>query len=160
MKAEQQAVTGDQEFHFRLDFYWQALAMYAGALILYALARGSVESKQLTLALDDPVVILLAIIIILAVLTLLYNGYLQRSIIVGHDFIRFKNRFRERTLTPADIKHISIGREKLIKVRGTFKVIKIRINQRRRPLRVRPSLYDDDAGLYKAIVQFKKRREQ
>lgn len=156
MKQMQQVHQDGEEFFYRLDFYWQAVAIYAVAIVVYALVRGTIESKNLTLALDDPVVILLVCIIIFSASTLLVNWYMRRSIVIGPGFIRFKNRLRERTFTIGQVKSISIGRYRRSKVRGTAKVVRIRLQQRRLPLRIRPSLYDREEELTRAIIHLKK----
>lgn len=147
----------EERFEYRLDFYWQAIALYAVALLLYAVLKGSVSSGSLTIALYDPVVLLLGAVVALSSLFSLANWYMRRSIVVGDAFIRFRNRFRTRTFYGRDILSISVRKRKLVQLRGAYRVVKIRLANRRRPLRVRPSLYENERALIQAIVQLKRR---
>lgn len=150
-----------KEFTYRLDFYWKAISFYAVALILYGLARGiangSLSEGRVEVVLYDPLLILLFIFVAGSALTLLINWYMRRSIIVGQDFISFRNRYRERTIHLSDITRMAIGREKLIKVRGAFKLVKIRLASRRRLLRIRTSSFHNEQELVQALAALKKK---
>jgi hypothetical protein len=146
----------EQEFPVRMDFYWQAIAVYALALICYALVRGTVWDGSLTLTLRDPIVIVLGGLVIGSCLWSLGNWYMRRSIIIGDSYIRFTNRFRSRTFQQKDIDVISIGRQKMLKVRGVYKLVKIRLRSRRRLLRIRPSLYEQEQALVQSLIALKR----
>jgi hypothetical protein len=146
----------EQEFPVRMDFYWQAIAVYALALICYALVRGTVWDGSLTLTLRDPIVIVLGGLVIGSCLWSLGNWYMRRSIIIGDSYIRFTNRFRSRTFQQKDIDVISIGRQKMLKVRGVYKLVKIRLRSRRRLLRIRPSLYEQEQALVQSLLALKR----
>jgi hypothetical protein len=148
--------TAAQTFCYQLDFYWQAIAVYAVALLGYILLRGTIAEYTLSVVLYDPIVILLLLFIVGSALGLLINWWARREIIVGPDFISFKNRVRERTFTAQDIVKIHVGNEHEMPVRGKFKTIKIRTTHRRRPLRIRPGSYGDEKGLTQAILRLKK----
>lgn len=146
-----------QEFSLRMDFYWQAIAVYALSLICYALVRGTFWEGSLTLTLRDPIVIVLGALVLGSCLWSLVNWFMRRSIVVGESFIRFTNRFRSRTFQQHDIELISVGRQKMLKVRGAYKLVKIRLRSRRRLLRIRPSLYDNEQELVQALIILKRR---
>lgn len=148
----------ERVFTYRLDFYWKAISLYAGALICYALVRGLKESLndgRIELVIYDPLLILLFAFVVGSALTLLITWYMRRTLIVGEDYITFRNRFRERTIRLSDIMRIGIGREKLIKVRGSFKLVKIRLASRRRLLRIRTSSFYNERELVEALHQLK-----
>jgi len=146
----------EREFHYRLDFYWQAIAVYALALILYALLKGTISSGSLTLELHDPIVVVLGALVVGASLFSLVNWYMRRSVTVSDTGIRFQNRFRTRLFDKREIVAISFGRKKLTRIGGAYRVIKIRLANRRRLLRLRPSLYNNDAELVQMLLQLKR----
>jgi hypothetical protein len=144
-----------KQFPYRVDFYWQALAMYLIALALYAFVAGSVESGFLTFAIDDPIVILLAILIVQSTVTLAIQSFMRRSLTITEDTIIIRNRWRVRKFGVADIKSISLRRDRFQRALGTSKLIRIRLHERRRALRIRPGLYDFEEQLTSAMRHFK-----
>jgi hypothetical protein len=144
-------------FAYRLDFYWHAIALYAVALLIYALLKGSIVSGSLTIALYDPVVLVLGAVVIGSATFSLVNWYMQRSVEVGETFIRFRNRFRTRTISYRDVLWLSVGKQKLTRMSGAYHMVKIRLAQRRRLLRIRPSLYENDAELVQMFIALKRR---
>ena len=149
-------VSYPQEFRYRIDFYWQAIAFYAVSLVFYALLRGTVIDGTFTLVVNDPIVVLLLILVVFSTVIVLGNAFMRRSIVVGTDSLTFRNRFRERTFTRDMITNISITRETAIKVPRAYRVITIRLRHRRRPLRIRPGLYERDGALVQALLSLKR----
>lgn len=132
--------------------------MYAVALILYGLVRGvmgGLPDATIKIVLLDPVLILLFAFVAGSSLALLVNWYMRREIIVTDNAIIFKNRFRERTIPLSSIDRIQIGREKIIKVRGAYKLVKIRLNTRRRLLRIRTSSFNNEHALVECLTNLK-----
>ncbi|HYF03132.1 MAG TPA: hypothetical protein VEC36_07140 [Patescibacteria group bacterium] len=157
MNSEPLTAHGEiQSFCYQLDFYWQAIAVYAVALLGYILLKGTISEYTLSVVLYDPIVVLLLLFISGSALGMLINWWARREIIVGPDFISFKNRIRERKFTARDILKIHVGNEHDMPVRGRFKTIKIRTTHRRRPLRIRPGSYSDERGLTQAILRLKR----
>ena len=130
----------EKSFSRRLDFYWKYIAVYAIAIILYALIKGTLEDKTLTFMLVDPVIILLALFIALTALGLFIESSKKKEIILGNDYIIFSNRFRKRTFTKDELERIYIGRERA-KYTGKFRIIKVKLKTRKRPVIIRPSSY-------------------
>ncbi|MBL7973768.1 MAG: hypothetical protein JNJ85_02575 [Candidatus Kapabacteria bacterium] len=148
----------NNQFTYRLDIYWKAISMYAVALILYGLVRGvmgGLPDATIKIVLLDPVLILLFAFVAGSSLALFVNWYMRREIIVTDNAIIFKNRFRERTIPLSSIDRIQIGREKIIKVRGAYKLVKIRLNTRRRLLRIRTSSFNNEYALVECLTNLK-----
>lgn len=142
-------------FTHRLDFYWQFIAVYAIALILYVLVRGSISQWTVTFVLADPLVILLCLFILGTAVGMLYNFYKKQEVIVGKDFIILRNRFREIKYTASDILKIGFSRERN-RLRTTYRVIKIKVNTRRRIIRIRPMSFWDELELVHSVLALKK----
>ncbi len=148
-------IENGKSFTRRLDFYWKYIAVYAIAIILYALIKGSLADRTLTFTLLDPVVILLAVFIVLTAVGLFVETSKKKEIIIGEDFVIFSNRFRKRTFTKEDIARIFIGRE-YAKYTGKFRIIKIKLKIRKRPLIIRPSSYWSERELTSAFIKLKR----
>ena len=144
----------EQVFTRRLDFYWKYIAVYAIAIILYALVKGTIEGRELTVMLMDPVVILLSVFIVLTALGLFIETFKKKEIIIGDDYIVFSNRFRKRKIGFDDITRIYIGRERA-KYTGKFRIIKIKLKKRKRPIIIRPSSYWHEKKFIDAFVNLK-----
>jgi hypothetical protein len=144
-----------KSFTRRLDFYWKYIAVYALAIIFYALIKGSFDDRTLTFMLIDPVVILLAVFILLTAFGLLIETSKKKEIIVGDSYIVFSNRFRKKAFTKNDIERIYIGREHA-KYTGKFRIIKIKLKKRKRPIIIRPSSYWNEQKLISKFGKLKR----
>lgn len=160
MTEPTQPVQLPTEFKVRIDFYWQAVALYALTLFAYIVVRALWESTLqqgiVTVVLTDPIVVLLGSFVIGSSLVLLFNWLARRAIIVKANALTFSSRFHERTFSSDEIERIAVGRDQRIKVRGMFSIVKIKIANRRRPLRIRTALYNDEQGLIAAILGLRK----
>ncbi len=143
-------------FQQRLDFYWQFIAVYSVILLFYSLMRGTIEEGTITLVLNDPLVLLLAFFIVTTSVAMLVTLYRRRKIIIGKDYIIFKNRFREKKYTADKILRISLGRVNRLQKRAAYRVIRIKVENRRRAIRIRPNAYWDDKELVDSILEIKK----
>jgi hypothetical protein len=145
----------EKVFTHRIDFYWQAIAMYSVALVAYSFLRGTITEGQLSITLNDPIVLLLAIFVAATCLGALISWYVQKKIIIRTDAIILRNRFREKIVNVAQIQRIAFGREKRFE-RGAYRIIKVRIAGKRTMMRIRPSAYDNEPGLVTALLQLKR----
>ncbi len=145
-------------FNRRLDFYWQYLSVYAIALLAYAVIKGTIIQTTLKIVLLDPVVLLLSLIILITAVSLIFHSLRKKSIEIGNDYIIFKSRKRIRKYNIDDIFRITISKDRRIRLRGIVKIIKIKIKNRRFPIRIRPSTFDNDLELVQAIGELKKRK--
>jgi hypothetical protein len=147
-------------FHVQLDFYWQSIAMYAVTLIVYVVVKSMYYSKVqqglVVVVLRDPVVVILGAFVALAVTALIAEIITDRAIVVGPDFITFVNRFRQRTFTADDIERTIIGKDRRVRVRPRTPVIRLHIKNRRRPLRIRPSLSDHEDDLVAMVLALRR----
>ncbi|HET7153352.1 MAG TPA: hypothetical protein VFJ29_06270, partial [Candidatus Kapabacteria bacterium] len=137
-------------FTYKLDFYYQAMAIYAVTLAAYAVVV-SFTKGSMDFVMKDQVVYLLAFCTLASAVGLLINVISGRTIIVEIDKIVFASRFHRREIKASDILWIHIGREKRMKVRGSYRVAKIKLRERRRLLRLRPSLFRPEDALIDAL---------
>ncbi len=147
------------QFKARIDPYWQSIAVYALTLILYIVIKAmwdtTLQTGIVNVMVTDPIVVLLGVFVLASVIALVANMWARRVIIVGDDAIAFVSRFHERTFLREEIERISIGRPRRIKVRGVLSLIKISIKGRRRALRIRPAVYENEQQLVSALLSLR-----
>jgi len=156
MKDENKIFDEPVVFHQRLDFYWKFLTVYGLTMISYILFVVILFNYQIVDIVRDPVVILLIVFILVSGVSLLVNLYKNRELIIGSDFITFKNRFVERTYHLDEIVSIRFGREKNPKIHGDNRIFKIKVKDRRRMFRIKPNSIWNDKKLVKCIANLKK----
>lgn len=145
------------EFRQRIDFFWKSIAVYSVLLLMYSLLRGTIENRTLTLKLYDPLVILFAVFILFAVISILYRLYIGRVIIINEDNILLKNRLGERIYSFNQIHEIKISKKRIYKTKSEIRVIKIAFKGRKRLVRIRPASYENPQMLTKELIIIKKR---
>jgi len=146
--------TVDHAYRYKVDFYWKSLAMYGAALMVYAVLKGTIDEKTLSITLTDPIKILLACFVLISSLSLIINHHARRVILIGKDNITFQNRYRSRTFEAKDIRSIILVKDKRFRV-NTLSAIKIDLHGRRRPIRLRPSLFEHEYALIHDIKLLK-----
>lgn len=147
--------SNSKEFVQRLDFYWQYISAYSIVLLIYGIAKGSIDEGTITMQWHDPVVLLLFLFMILSSLFLLYNSLKKKSIVIGDSYIQFRTRTKERTYNADDIKKIYIGKHHKAQLPVTFRIIRIRIKSRKYLIRFRPSNYWNDKELLQKVNELK-----
>jgi hypothetical protein len=145
-----------QVFEKRFDFYWKSIAIYSIVLIVYSLLRGTIEQGTLTMAISDPLVILLAFIIIASILGYLTSIWKSPKIIISKDSITFKTKILERKYSVSEIVKITIGKETISNMRKSLRVVRIFIAGRRKPYKIRPSSFWNENELWNSLLNFKK----
>lgn len=148
--------TVQKKFTKRLDFYWQSISIYGLVLTFYIIGKSFFVPGKIDYWLNDPVVILLSFFNIITAIALLINSYKNYTIISGDGFIVFKSRIGEKKYTSADIKKITVVKEKAIRHKQiTHKIIRIYLHNRRWAVKIRPSSYKNSAELINSIKKLK-----
>jgi len=127
-----------KHFKRKFEFYYQSVAVYAVALILYSLVRGSFAESEFKIVFKDPIVYAFIVVLLYSIIILVFNMLYQRDIVVSDDAIIFQNRFDSKTINISEIEWIRVGRAKRMKVRGSFRVIKMKLKDQMRTVRINP----------------------
>ncbi len=141
-----------KHFKRRFEFYYQSVAVYAVALILYAVIRGTFAESEFKLVFKDPIVYAFICVLIYSVIVLFMNMLYQRDIVVTEDSIIFQNRFDSKTINLSDIEWIRVGRAKRMKVRGSYRVIKLKIKNHLKAVRINPIHFHDEEGMMEVLT--------
>ncbi|MGC8596176.1 MAG: hypothetical protein ACP5US_11400 [Candidatus Kryptoniota bacterium] len=144
-------------FKRRFEFYYQSVAVYATAFIIYVLIRGTFSHDEFKIVFRDPIVYVFAAVILYSLAVLVYNLLYQRDVIVEEDAIVFRNRFNSKRLPLQEIESIVVGRPKRVKVRGSFKVIKLRLKRHFKVLRINPVHFQNELDMIKVFQELSQR---
>jgi hypothetical protein len=147
----------------RLEFYWPLLAVYSITLIGYVAIRSlwenTLQQGLVNVVLADPVVVLLSTFVLVTMVGFVVSTIARRGITITTDSIEFTSRFHERTFEKHEIEHITLGSakrtERRFKGRGVFSVVKVKLYNRRRVIRIRPTMYTNDKDLSAALAYLK-----
>lgn len=134
-------------YNFKLDFLYQSIAVYAGTIVLYLLIRGWFVEKEFSIVWRDPILYLLCAITLISILALVYYMMMKRRIEVGSDTINFISAVRRRSIKRSDVESVRIGRESGSPVLRGMRVVSIRLRDRRRPVRIRPTYFENGQQL-------------
>jgi hypothetical protein len=142
-----------------MSFYYQSTIIYFVIFIIYLLFRGSFAEDSYSLVTHDPIIYFFAIIVLVALISLLYNLFKNRHLKITDDGIQFIDRFGSKTINIDDIENIRLGRES-----GRFRniasrQIKIKIKNRRRRFLIRPNDYENAGDLIYKFRDLKRRIE-
>ncbi len=142
-----------KQFKRRFEFYYQSVAVYAVALIIYAVVRGTFAESEFRLVFRDPIVYVFIIVLLYSVVVLAFNMLYQRDIVVTENSIIFQNRFDSREIKLSEFEWIRVGRAKRMKVRGSFKVIRLKLKAHMRAVRINPVHFQDEKGMIETFKE-------
>jgi hypothetical protein len=137
----------EKTFRYKLDFYYQSALIYLVTLVLYGGIRGSFVEKEFTYVLNDPIMYVILFFVVMSFGALMLNYMRNRRLIIVGDTIIFKNRFHERRVSVDTIEWLHIGRERLVQTSGKFQVVLIKLQGRRRAIRIRVGRYEKEKEL-------------
>lgn len=147
-------------FTVSLDPYWKSVAVYAITLIVYVVIKAmwdtTLQTGIVNVVINDPIVVILSAFVLISSLSLIINAITKRAIIISEDALTYMSRFHERTFTLDEIEKIVVGGERRLRRRGVLSTIKVHIKGRRRPLRIRPAVFEDDGHLVSAVMTLRR----
>jgi hypothetical protein len=138
----------------RMDFYYQSLVIYLLFFAAYVLVRGTVGESFKDLY-NDPIFYILILFITIFLVIVIMNIIRAPMIILKDDRIIFKNRFGSREVMFSDIINIKIGRRRKADEEMTYRIIKLKLKNRRRQLRIRANDFERGNELIKEFLRIK-----
>ena len=146
-------------FRYNTSFYYQSTIIYLIVFVLYLVIRGEFVEQSYTVVTKDPVLYLLAIIVLVSVIAMVYNLFLNKHIEFNEDKISFINRFKTRSFNFDQINHIRFSRQRRAINSRAFRTIRIKINSRIRPILIRISDYENQDELLSKFEELKSKVE-
>ena len=92
-------------------------------------------------------------------ISLLYNLYKNKYLLIDEDMISFVTRFGEKKILLSQIKAIKISRQREVMRNHAFRLIRIKLKNRRRWIIIRPYDYENEDKLLKKFGELKSRVE-
>ena len=145
------------EFKYKLDFYYQQALIYLLTLIIYAGVKGTFFENNFTLVFSDPILYVIVFFVGVAFVTLFINTIRDRKLIVTEKEIVFQHRFTKRAISISDIEWIHVGKERSVQTAGRFQVVIIKTKHRRRVFRIRLGRYEREKELLQLIERISER---
>ncbi|HEY3250428.1 MAG TPA: hypothetical protein VGK25_04865 [Ignavibacteria bacterium] len=139
---------------YRLDFYYQSLVIYLIFFAAYVLIKGSLSESFKSLY-NDPIFYILIIFIAFFLVIVIINIIRSPMIILKNDRVEFKNRFGSREIMYDDILNIKIGKRRKAKEDITYRIIKLKLKNRRRMLRIRANDFERGNELIREFLRIK-----
>ena len=146
-------------FRYNTSFYYQSTIIYLIVFVLYLVIRGEFVEHSYTVVTKDPVLYLLAIVVLVSVIAMIYNLFLNKHIEFSEDKISFINRFKTRSINIDQINQIRFSRQRRAINSRAFRTIRIKINSRIRPILIRISDYENQDELLSRFEELKSKVE-
>jgi len=143
------------KFKYNMSFYYQSTIIYFVAFAIYLLIRGQFVESSYTLITRDPIIYLLAFIVVVSLVALFFNLYRNRYIEFSNEGLIFSDRFGSKLIHKNEIKEVKLGKDRRYDKANPLKLVRIKINSRIRPLIVRPNDYENETELLKKFHQLK-----
>jgi len=148
-----------EKFKYNMSFYYQSTIIYFVVFALYLLIRGEFVEETFTLLTKDPIIYLLGIIVIISLISLLYNLYKNKYLEISFDTVSLVTRFGEKKISLNQIERIKISKKRERLQNRAFRFIRIKLKNRRRSMIIRPYDYENEDLLIKRFEELKVRLE-
>jgi hypothetical protein len=146
----------ERVYKSRMDLYYQLLVLYLVFFILYILIKGKFFEEKFELVFNDPIIYILIIFIPIFFLIVVVNIIRSRQIILRDDRIILKNRFGSREILFSEVINIKIGRKRMRREDIPYRIIKLKLRNRRKQLRIRANEFERGPELIREFLNIKK----
>ncbi len=144
-------------FRYNLSFYYQSTIIYFIVFILYVIIRGELVEDSFIFIVKDPIIYFLGFIVVFSLAGLLYNVYRKRFLEITGEQISFIEKSRSKVFRIEDIIQIKISKRRERFNNKVFRLIRLKIKDRRRPVIIRPSDYENEEALIKKFQMLKEK---
>lgn len=143
------------KFKYNMSFYYQSTIIYFSAFSIYLIIRGQFVESSYTLVTKDPIIYLLAFIVVIALISILFNLYRNRYIEFSNEGLIFSDRFGSKLIHKNEIVAIKLSKHRRYTKANPLKFVRIKTKSRIRPFVVRSSDYENEEELLKRFYQLK-----
>ncbi len=140
-------------FKYNMSFYYQSTIIYFIVFILYVVIRGEFIENSYKLMTNDPIIYFFAIIVFVSLVSLLYNLYTNKYLEITEGSISFVNRFAIKTFHFDQLSEIKISNPRQRLRNRAFRLIRIKLKYRRRPVIIRPYDYENENELINIFIE-------
>ena len=155
-----EGLNNKETFKYNMSFYYQSTIIYFVVFALYLIIRGEFVEETFTLITRDPIIYLLGVIVIISLVGLLYNFYKNKYLILNEEGISFVTRFGEKKIPLGLIRQINISKLRERVQNRVFRLVRIKLRNRRRSIIIRPYDYENEDILLKRFEELKSKVEE
>lgn len=155
----EERLNNKETFKYNMSFYYQSTIIYFVVFALYLLIRGEFVEETFTLITRDPIIYLLGLIVIISLISLLYNLYKNKYLEIGPDSVSFVTRFGRKKILLSQIKKIKISKQRERMANHAFRLVRIKLKNRRRSVIIRPYDYENEDKLLIKFEELKAKVE-
>lgn len=148
-----------KRFKYNLNIYYQSTIIYFIAFVLYVIVRGEFVEDSFQLIFKDPILYAFGVIVIISILTLLYNMNRKRFIEFENKQIIFGNKYVVKKISLEDVEQIKIFKKRKEKVYAFLRIVIIKLKNKRRNITIRTSDYENEDELIEQFIQLKNQLE-
>jgi hypothetical protein len=123
--------------------------------MLYGVIRGEFVQDSLVLLTKDPILYFLGLILLISVTALVYNLIRSMYIEISDEGIVFADRFKSKEYKIEQVKRIRFSRQGRTVNSPSFKMARIKVNGRVRPVIIRFSDYENQDELLLRLEELK-----
>jgi hypothetical protein len=142
-------------FKYNMSIYYQSTIIYFVAFIVYVIIRGKFVEDSVILIFKDPIIYFFGFIVLISIISLLFNLYKDKHLEINENSFAFVNRFKTKKFSLQHIADIKIATSKNPGGGRVFRLIRIKLKNRRRPIILRPYDYENEESLIQTIQEFK-----
>jgi hypothetical protein len=146
-------------YKYNMSFYYQSTIIYLVVFLIYIIIRGEFVEGSYILVTKDPIIYFFGIIVMVSILALLYNLYKNRHLEISEDAVSFVNKFKTKSILVEQIAYIKMFRESEGNTKRTFRLIRIILKNRKRPVLIRPYDYENETDLIANFLDLKNKVE-
>lgn len=146
-------------FKYNMSFYYQSTIIYFVVFILYVIIRGEFVENAFHLITKDPIIYFFAIIVCVSLISLLYNLYLNKYLEITEEKISFVNRFAIKSFPMENVSEVKISNPKRRLKNRAFRIVRVRLKHRMRPIIIRPYDYENEDDLIARFQELKEKLE-
>lgn len=149
-----------ETFKYNMSFYYQSTIIYLVVFALYLVIRGEFVEETFTLITKDPIIYLLGAIVVISLVSLLYNIYKNKYLEVSGEGIAFVTRFGTKKILLDQVNRIKISSRRERIQNHAFRLVRIKLKNRRRSVIIRPYDYENEDKLLRKFELLKARIEE
>ncbi len=143
------------KFKYNMSFYYQSTIVYFIVFTIYLIIRGQFIENSYLLITKDPIIYLLAAIVIVSLFSLIFNLFRNRYIEFDNNGITFSDKFGSKLISKNEIQKIKLSKDKRYPSSNVLRFVRLKLKSRIRPVIIRPSDYENENELIKRFHQLK-----
>lgn len=142
-----------------MSFYYQSTIIYLVVFLIYVIIRGEFIEGSYILVTKDPIIYFFGIIVFISIIALLYNLYKNKYLEISGESISFVNKFKTKSFLVNQIAYIKLFKEREGNSNRAFRLIRIKLLNRKRPILIRPYDYENENDLIADFQDMKNKLE-